>query len=92
MTNWNEIGKENQLKYEDQINQWDNSMMHYREGRLDFIGLVKITTDDWGVRITLFSEHYPNPITLSGAWSIIYVHSRGMSAAYVNWYLTEIEI
>ena len=32
MTNWNEIGKENQLKYEDQINQWDNSMMHYREG------------------------------------------------------------
>ena len=32
MTNWDEIGKENQLKYEGRINQWDNSMMHYREG------------------------------------------------------------
>ena len=46
-----EIGKENQLKYEGRINQWDNSMMHYHEGTLDFIGLVKITTDDWGVEL-----------------------------------------
>jgi hypothetical protein len=65
--------------------------MHYHEGWLDFNGLVEISTDDWGVRVTLTSEHYDGPVTLSASWEIISVYSDGMSAAYVNWSLCEIE-
>ena len=91
MTDWKAIGKEKQEKYEQKINDWNNTVMHYREGRLDFSGLVEISTDDWGVRVTLTSEHYEKPVTLSAAWEIISVYSDGMSAAYVNWGLSEIE-
>ena len=91
MTDWKAIGKEKQEKYEQKINDWNNTVMHYREGRLDFSGLVEISTDDWGVRVTLTSEHYEKPVTLSAAWEIISVYSDGMSAAYVNWSLCEIE-
>ena len=91
MTDWKAIGKEKQEKYEQKINDWNNTVMHYREGRLDFSGLVEISTDDWGVRVTLTSEHYEKPVTLSAAWEIISVYSDGMSAAYVNWNLCEIE-
>ena len=90
MTDWKAIGKEKQEKYEQKINDWNNTVMHYREGRLDFSGLVEISTDDWGVRVTLTSEHYEKPITLSAAWEIISVYSDGMSAAYVNWSLCKI--
>ena len=38
------LEKENQLKYEGRINQWDNSMMHYREAM--------------ETRIYWFSENY----------------------------------
>ena len=91
MTNWKAIGKEKQEKYEQKINDWNNTVMHYREGRLDFPGLVEISTDDWGVRVTLTSEHYDGPVNLSASWEIISVYSDGMSAAYVNWGLSEIE-
>jgi len=91
MTDWKAIGKEKQEKYEQKINDWNNTVMHYNEGWLDFTGLVEISTDDWGVRVTLTSENYDGPITLSAAWEIISVYSDGMSAAYVNWSLCEIE-
>ena len=91
MTDWKAIGKAKQEKYEQKINLWNNTVMHYREGRLDFTGLVEIRTDDWGVRVTLTSNDYEKPITLSGAWEFISVYEDGMSAAYVNWSLTTVE-
>lgn len=91
MTDWKAIGKAKQQKYDQKINQWNNTVMHYREGRLDFTGLVEISTDEWGVKVTLTSNDHEKPITLSGAWEIISVYEDGMSAAYVNWSLTTIE-
>ena len=91
MTDWKAIGKTKQEKYEQKINQWNNTVMHYREGRLAFTGLVEISTDDWGVRVTMNSEDYEKPITLSGAWEIISVYEDGMNTAYVNWSLTTIK-
>tara|TARA_Y100000741_G_scaffold354815_1_gene329527 strand:+ start:378 stop:746 length:369 start_codon:yes stop_codon:yes gene_type:complete len=88
---WKAIGKERQLKYEQKINDWNNTVMHYSEGRLSFPGLVAVSTDDWGVRITVTSEHHGRPVTLSGAWEIISVGPNSMSAAYVNWNLRVIE-
>ena len=87
MTNWKEIGKKIQDKNESKINEWNNTVMNYSEGPLNFPGRVEIKTDDWGVRITLISEHYDQPITLSAAWSILSVGDNGMSAAYVNWHI-----
>ena len=87
MINWKEIGKQIQEKYESKINEWNNTVMNYREGPLNFPGIVEIKTDDWGVRITLISEHYDRPITLSAAWEILSVSEDGMSAAYVNWHI-----
>ena len=87
---WKAIGKERQLKYEQKINDWNNTVMHYSEGRLSFPGLVELSTDDWGVRITVISEHHDRPVTLSGAWEIISVGPNSMSAAYVNWNLSTI--
>ena len=46
MTDWKAIGKEKQQKYQQKIIQWNNTVMHYREGRLAFTGLVEISTDD----------------------------------------------
>ena len=91
MTDWKAIGKEKQEKFEQKINDWNNTVMHYREGWLDFTGLVEISTDDWGVRVTLTSEQHDGPVTLSGAWEVISVWKDGMSAAYVNWSLSELE-
>lgn len=88
---WKAIGKERQLKYEQKINDWNNTVMHYSEGRLSFPGLVEVSTDDWGVRIILTSEHHDRQVTLSGAWEIISVGANNMSAAYVNWNLSVIE-
>ena len=87
---WKAIGKERQLKYEQKINEWNNTVMHYTEGRLSFPGLVEVSTDDWGVRIIVTYEHYDRPVTLSGAWEIISVGVNSMSAAYVNWNLSTI--
>ena len=87
MTDWKAIGKKRQVKYESKINEWNNTVMNYSEGPLNFSGIVEIKTDDWGVRITLISEHYDRPITLSAAWSILSVSENGMSAAYVNWHI-----
>jgi hypothetical protein len=91
MTDWKAIGKEKQEKYEQKINDWNNTVMNYREGWLDFTGLVEISTDDWGVRVTLTSEHYDGPVTLSASWEIISVYEDGISTAYVNWSLTTLE-
>ena len=89
-TDWKAIGKGKQHKYEQKINDWNNTVMHYSEGRLSFPGLVEVSTDDWGVRITVISEHHDRPVTLSGAWEIISVGPNSMSAAYVNWNLSTI--
>lgn len=91
MIDWKEIGKEMQRKHEQKINDWNNTVMHYSEGRLSFPGSVEVSTDDWGVRITVISEHHDRPVTLSGAWEIISVGPNSMSAAYVNWNLSTIE-
>ena len=91
MTDWKAIGKAKQQKYEQKIKQWNNTVMHYREGRLAFTGLVEISTDDWGVRVTMNSEDYEKRITLSGAWEIVSVYEDGISTAYVNWSLTTVE-
>ena len=91
MIDWKEIGKETQRKHEQKINDWNNTVMHYSEGRLSFPGSVEVSTDDWGVRITVISEHHDRPVTLSGAWEIISVGPNSMSAAYVNWNLSTIE-
>ena len=91
MIDWKAVGKEKQQKYEQKINHWNNTVMHYSEGILSFPGSVEISTDDWGVRITVISEHYDRPVTLSGAWEIISVGGNSMSAAYVNWSLSAIE-
>ena len=88
---WKAIGKETQLKHEQKINDWNNTVMHYSEGRLSFPGLVEVSTDDWGVRITVTSEHHDRPVTLSGAWEIISAGPNSISAAYVNWNLSVIE-
>ena len=88
---WKAIGKERQNKYQEMINNWDNTVMYYREGTLELIGLVEIKTDDWGVKVKLNSEQYHSPITLSAAWEILYASVHGMSAAYVNWRLSVIE-
>ncbi len=87
MINWEEIRKERREKYESKINEWNNTMMNYSEGGLSFRGRVEIKTDDLGVKITLISEHYDKPITLSAAWCILSVGDSWMSAAYVNWSL-----
>ena len=89
-TDWAAIGKENQNKYEKMILGWNNTVMHYSEGRLDFPGLVEVYTDDWGVRITLNSDHFHRPITLSGAWEILTLGEDYIHAAYVNWTLRKI--
>ena len=88
MIDWQEIRKERQEKYESKINEWNNTAMNYSEGALSFQGIVEIKTDDWGVKITLISEHYDQPISLSAAWSILSVGDNWMSASYVNWSLS----
>ena len=66
---------------------WNGKEIWYQERDIHIPGIASIETDDWGVRVTLHSEYWPKPITLSGRWDILSVGLDGMGAAYCGWYL-----
>ena len=70
--------------FETLINSWDGSEMWYQERRIQFPGIVKITTDKWGVSVTIKSEHYRD-ISLSGRWDILFVGNQSLGAMYCGW-------
>ena len=88
---YEEIGKEKQAKYQDRILSWNNSVMDFEEGRISARGTVKITADDWGVKIIFTSDSFDKPVKLSGVWSILSVGERSISSAYTNWCLCLID-
>ena len=79
------ILKEKRLRFEAHIKSWDGTEMWYQEGALHFPGIVKIKTDDWGVKLTLDSKHFDELISLSGRWDILSVGESGMTAMYCGW-------
>ena len=86
-----EIGKENQAKYQYIVLSWNNSVMDFEEGRIRARGTVEITADDWGVKIIFTSKSFDKPVRLSGVWGILSVGETSISSAYSNWYLSLVD-
>lgn len=78
--------KEKREDFESLIQSWNGTEMWFQERMLQFPGIVQITTDDWGVKITIISEYY-RKFSVSGRWDILSVRSTGMSALYCGWTL-----
>ena len=72
--------------FESLIQSWNGSEMWFQERMQQFPGIVEITTDDWGVRITIISEYY-RKFSVSSRWDVLRVWSSGMSALYCGWTL-----
>ena len=80
--------KEKREEFESLIQSWNGIEMWFQERRLQFPGRVEITTDDWGVSITIISEYF-RKLSVSGRWDILSVWSSGMSALYSGWTLNK---
>ena len=80
--------KEKREEFESLVQSWNGTEMWFQERMQQFPGIVEITTDDWGVRITIISEYY-RKFSVSGRWDILSVRSTGMSALYCGWTLNK---
>ena len=69
------------------IDTFNGKEMWYQERRLQFQGVPKITTDDWGVTIQFESKSF-RTICLSGRWDVIIARPYGLSAHYAGWTLS----
>ena len=65
----------------------DGKRLWYQERYLQFPGIAHITTDDWGARVSFESEHWPEPLNLSGRWDVLIVGSDHLGAQYCGWSL-----
>ena len=50
--------KEKREEFESLVQSWNGTEMWFQERMQQFPGIVEITTDDWGVKITINSEYY----------------------------------
>ena len=80
--------KEKKEEFESLIQSWDGSEMWFQERHLQFPGRVEVTTNDWGVSITIISEYF-RKLSVSGRWDILRVSESGMSALYCGWTLNK---
>ena len=78
--------KEKREEFESLVQSWNGTEMWFQERMQQFPGIVEITTDDWGVKITINSEYY-RKFSVSGRWDILSIRSTGMSALYCGWTL-----
>jgi len=65
----------------------DGKRLWFQERYLQFPGIAHITTDDWGARVSFESEHWPEPLNLSGRWDVLIVGSDHLGAQYCGWSL-----
>ena len=77
--------KEIRMRFEGLIQTWNNTEMWFQERWFQVPCVVEISIDDWGVRVSLKSEHLEEPFTVSGRWDILIVRESGMGAMYCGW-------
>ena len=78
--------EEKRERFEPLIQSWNGSEMWFQERHLQFPGRVEITTNDWGVSITIISEYF-RKFSVSGCWEILRVSDSRISALYCGWTL-----
>ena len=69
------------------IDTFDGNEMWFQERRLQFKGVPRITTDDWGVSIRFESSVF-RTLRLSGRWDVIICREKGLGAHYAGWTLS----
>ena len=66
------------------LDTFNGKEMWFQERRLQFKGVPKITTNEWGVSIKFESENF-RTLSLSGRWDIIVSYKNGLGAQYAGW-------
>lgn len=66
---------------------FDGTEMWYQEMWYQFPGIVSLETDDWGVKVTLASEHFERPVNLSARWDCLNLWANALSGQYCGWTL-----
>jgi len=61
--------------------------MWFQERHLQWKGIVKISTDEWGVRVRFESENH-RTLFLSGRWDVILASPNHLGAQYCGWTIT----
>lgn len=59
----------------------------FQERHLQWMGVAKISTDEWGVRVRFESENH-RTLFLSGRWDVILASSNHLGAQYCGWTIT----
>ena len=59
----------------------------FLEGHMQWRGIAKISTDEWGVRVRFESENH-RTLFLSGRWDTILASSNHLGAQYCGWTIT----
>ena len=59
----------------------------FQERDMQWRGLAKISTDEWGVRVRFESENH-RTLFLSGRWDVILASPNYLGAQYCGWSIT----
>ena len=59
----------------------------FQERDMQWRGLAKISTDEWGVRVRFESENH-RTLFLSGRWDVILASPNYLGAQYCGWTIT----
>lgn len=59
----------------------------FQERHMQWRGVAKISTDEWGVRVRFESENH-RTLFLSGRWDVILASSNYLGAQYCGWTIT----
>lgn len=59
----------------------------FQEGRMQWRGVAKISTDEWGVRVRFENENH-RTLFLSGRWDVIIASSNHLGALYCGWIIS----
>ena len=68
------------------LTTFDGKEMWYHEKWLQVNGIVRITTNDWGITVEIENENNKN-FSLSGRWDVLIVHEDHLGAQYCGWSL-----
>ena len=80
--------KEKREEFESLVQSWNGTEMWFQERMQQFPGIVEITTDDWGVKITINSEYY-RKFKVSARWDVLRINDFTMSGLYCGWTLSK---
>ena len=75
-------------EFEQKVKEFDGQRMWYQEKYYQIPGICKIESNDWGIVVTITSEHRDKPLTVSGRWDVMVIHQNGIGAQYCGWSIT----